>query len=41
MWGQPPSAVRAGKVRHGLVADWTNDPWWWRKGFVNPFVLER
>jgi REP element-mobilizing transposase RayT len=26
-------------VRRGLVAEWTDYPWLWRKAFVNPFAL--
>ncbi len=28
-------------VRRGLVAEWTDYPWLWRKPFMNPFVLKR
>ncbi|MFZ1142322.1 MAG: transposase [Candidatus Sulfotelmatobacter sp.] len=28
-------------VRRGLVAEWTDYPWMWRKDFVNPFASGR
>ncbi len=28
-------------VRQGLVGDWTDYPWLWKKPFVNPFGLGR